>query len=64
LKGFERMSLDPGESRRISIKCPFEKVKYFDPKTNSWTLEKMEYQVYLGSSSDEKDLIKSSIKIE
>jgi len=64
LKGFERVSLNPGESRRITIKCPFDKIKYYDPKTNSWILEKTEYQVYLGSSSDEDDLMKVSSRIE
>jgi hypothetical protein len=33
-------------------------IKYYDPEANSRILEKMEYQVYLGSSSDEDDLIK------
>ncbi|MGB8490644.1 MAG: glycoside hydrolase family 3 C-terminal domain-containing protein [Bacteroidales bacterium] len=64
LKGFERVSLNPGESRKITIKCPLDKVKYYDPDTNSWILEKMEYQVYLGSSSDDDDLIKGSLRIE
>jgi beta-glucosidase len=64
LKGFERVSLNPGESRRITIKCPFDKIKYYDPEANSWILEKMEYQIYVGSSSDEDDLIKSSFRIE
>jgi beta-glucosidase len=64
LKGFERVSINSGESRRITIKCPFDKIKYYDPKTNSWILEKMEYQGYLGSSSDEDDLIKKSFRIE
>jgi beta-glucosidase len=64
LKGFERVSLNPGESRRIIIKCPYDKIKYYDPETNSWLLEKMEYQVYLGSSSDEDDLLRNSFRIE
>jgi len=60
LKGFQRVSLNPGERKRITIKCPLEKIKYYNPETNSWILEKMEYQIYMGSSSDEKDLIKDS----
>ena len=64
LKGFERVSLNPGESKRVTITCPFDKLKYYDPETNSWKLERMEYQVYMGSSSDEDDLIKSSFRID
>ena len=64
LKGFSRVTLKPGESRIITIKCPFEKMKYYNPDTNSWVLEKMEYQVYVGSSSNEADLIKRSFRID
>lgn len=63
LKGFERVSLNPGETRRISLTCPFERIRYYDPETNSWILEKMEYQIYMGSSSDEDDLLKSTFVI-
>ena len=64
LKGFERVSLNSGESKQVTITCPFDKLKYYDPVTNTWNLEKMEYQLYLGSSSDEDDLIKSSFRID
>jgi beta-glucosidase len=64
LKGFERVTLNPGESKRLTITCPFDRLKYYDPATNSWKLESMEYQVYMGSSSDEDDLIKSSFRID
>ena len=63
LKGFERVSLEPGESRRIAITCPYNKIRYYDTETGTWQLEKMEYQVYMGSSSDERDLIKSSFQV-
>lgn len=64
LKGFERISLNPGESKRVTITCPFDRLKYYDPGTNAWKLESMEYQVYMGSSSDEDDLMKSSFRID
>jgi len=63
LKGFERVSLEPGESKRIAITCPYDKIRYYDTETGTWQLEKMEYQVYMGSSSDERDLIKSSFQV-
>jgi beta-glucosidase len=64
LKGFERISLNPGESKQVTLKCPFDKLKYYDPETDTWKLESMEYQVYMGSSSDENDLIKDSFRID
>ena len=64
LKGFCRVSLMPGESRRITLRCPFDRLRYYDPETDSWVLEDMEYQVYTGSSSDENDLLKGTFRIE
>ncbi len=64
LKGFSRITLEPGETRRVTIECPFDRLRYYDPETEKWILEKMEYQIYAGSSSDENDLIKSSFLID
>jgi beta-glucosidase len=64
LKGFQRVSLEPGETKRVKISCPMEKLKWYNPETNAWELEKMNYEAYLGSSSDEKDLVKMSFAID
>jgi len=64
LKGFQRVSLQPGETKTIKISCPFDKLKWYNPETKSWELEPMEYQAYIGSNSDEDDLIESSFVIE
>jgi beta-glucosidase len=64
LKGFERVSLEPGETKRVTITCPFDKIRWYHPDKGTWELEKMEYQAYIGSSSDEEDLIKTSFLIE
>ena len=63
LKGFERLSLKPGESQRVTISCPFDKLRWYNPQTGSWELEKMEYQVFVGSSSDESDLMEGSFEV-
>ncbi|MBN2665120.1 MAG: glycoside hydrolase family 3 C-terminal domain-containing protein [Bacteroidales bacterium] len=63
LKGFERVSLNPGETRKVSISCPFERLRYYDPETGSWVLEKIEYQLYMGPGSEEGDLLKSTFSI-
>jgi beta-glucosidase len=61
LKGFQRVSLKPGEAKSVQIKTPIEKLKWFNEKTNSWELEHMEYEMYIGVSSLERDLTKQSI---
>jgi beta-glucosidase len=64
LKGFQRITLNPGETKKVSISCPFDKLKWYNPDAKAWELEKMEYQAYIGSSSDEEDLIMESFTIE
>ncbi len=57
LRGFKRVSLNPGEEKIVEIVTPLEKIKYYDPAHREWVLEKMEYTVYLGSSADNADLV-------
>jgi beta-glucosidase len=64
LRDFQRISLEPGETKRVVLSCPFEKMRWYNPGTGQWELEKMEYQAYIGSSSDDRDLIKTAFVIE
>lgn len=63
LRGFKRVALRPGEEKEITIACPLEKLCYFNEQTNRMELEPMAYEVYIGSSSDEKDLIMGSVTL-
>ncbi|NLO48972.1 MAG: glycosyl hydrolase [Clostridiales bacterium] len=58
LRGFSRVRLNPGESKKVKIECPTEKLKWYNPKTAAFELEHMIYEAYIGTSSDPKDLIK------
>lgn len=63
LRGFQRVTLSPGESRRVTISCPVEKLQYFNPATSKYELERMEYSVYIGNSSAEEDLLKGAVSL-
>lgn len=63
LRGFKRITLKPGQKTKVEITCPVEKIKWFNPAANRWELEEMAYEVYIGTSSAEKDLIKGSISL-
>jgi beta-glucosidase len=56
LRGFKRVTLHQGEKREVKITCPIEKIKWFNPETNNWELEEMDYEVYIGTSSAKQDL--------
>lgn len=61
LRGFSRVDLKAGEEKEVRISCPIEKLKWYNPKTSAWELEHMEYEIYIGFSSDSKDLAKGKI---
>lgn len=64
LSGFKRISLAPGASQVVTVSCPLEKLRWYSPESHSWELEKMEYQAYIGFSSNEDDLQEQSFLVE
>lgn len=63
LRGFQRVHLEPGESKTVSISVPLEKLKYYDPVHRHWILEHVRHSVFMGSSSDNNDLLQTSISL-
>jgi beta-glucosidase len=63
LRGFKRVTLEPGAKRRVTISCPVEKLRWFNPETDRWELEHMDYQVYIGNSSSDKNLLEGTVTI-
>jgi beta-glucosidase len=63
LKGFQRVALKPGEKKKVTIITPIEQLKWFNEKTDTWEMESMEYDLYLGTSSSEKDLILEKLSL-
>jgi beta-glucosidase len=63
LRGFARISLKPGEKKRVTLTCPKEELQWYDANHLTWRLENMDYQVYIGSSSADADLTKGVVTI-
>lgn len=63
LRGFERVTLEPGKKSIVTISSPIEKLKWFNPETDKWELENMDYEIYIGTSSSKGDLIEGVITI-
>ena len=51
LKGFVKVELKAGESKRVSIQFDDKTFRYFNTATNKWEIEKGVYDIYVGSSS-------------
>ncbi len=53
LKAFQRVSLRPGESKKVTLEIPFEDLRYWNEATNAWDLEHGKLQLLLGAASDD-----------
>ncbi len=63
LRGFSRVSLNPGEKKEVSISCCLDKLRWYNPEANGWELESMQYEAYIGTSSANADLLSGTISI-
>jgi beta-glucosidase len=45
LKGFERIALQPGETRTVKFSLGKEELKYWNPKTKQWIVEPSDFDV-------------------
>ena len=51
LKGFEKVLLQPGESREVSFPLNPRSFSYFDNHLNRWVLEPGQFELLVGASS-------------
>ena len=51
LKGFEKISLKAGETKRVSIKLNYRSFAYYNPSLKRWHIENGEFEILVGSSS-------------
>ena len=63
LKGFTRVSLEPAEEKVVQIETPIEKLSFYNDESGKYEIEDMEYEIYIGSSSSERDLLCGKIDL-
>jgi beta-glucosidase len=51
LKGFERIALQPGETKTLTFPLGKEELQYWNPQTKQWTEEPSEFDVWAGEDS-------------
>lgn len=58
LRGFERVRLNPGETRTIRFSVAVETLRYYDAAARAWRIEPGAHAVYIGGSSRDQDLLR------
>ena len=62
LKAFRRISLQPGESKRLQVELPAAQLAYYDPH-NGWTVEKTAYTLIVGRHSQDEQAVRAGFKV-
>jgi beta-glucosidase len=63
LKGFQRISLAPGETKTVAIEITPESLSFYDIKMK-YVVEPGDFEIMLGSSSRDCDLQKVMLRVE
>jgi beta-glucosidase len=63
LKGFAKVSLRPGESRRVTVTLDRRSLSYYDTAAKGWRAEPGEFDVLVGRSSEQIEL-RGKLKLE
>ncbi len=63
LRGFDKIYLTPNEEKTVEFSLPAEELSFYNPDTRQWEIEKMDYEIYLGSSSRKEDLLTDTFKV-
>ncbi len=63
LRGFQKILLKPGEAATVKFEFTVDELAWFCEETRSWEVENIVYNVYVGGSSDETQLQKSTFSL-
>jgi len=63
LRAFGKVSLAPGETKTVPLGVDVRDLAWFNPDTNAWEIEPMTYQVFVGPSSREADLLEGTFSV-
>lgn len=53
LKGFEKVFLRAGESKRVKITLPAEAFQYFDAENHQWRADEGDFEIHIAAASDD-----------
>jgi len=56
LKGFKRVSLNPGETKNVVVKLDWRAFSYYDIKSHSWTVAPGDFDLFVARSATDIEL--------
>jgi beta-glucosidase len=56
LKGFEKVRLQPGETKHVSVTLDARAFSYWDESTHKWTIDPGKFVIRVGDSSENTPL--------
>ena len=62
LRDFKKTFFEVGERKTIKLSININDLKWYNTNSKRWELEDIEYEIYVGSSSNEKDLLSTKFK--
>jgi beta-glucosidase len=62
LKAFTRVTLAPGETKRVQLSVPAKELRYYN-ETSGWQLEAVQHQVLVGPSADPTRLLTANFQV-
>ncbi|WKK65348.1 beta-glucosidase family protein [Lutimonas zeaxanthinifaciens] len=63
LRGFDKIKLQPGETKVVPFEVKVEDLAWYDPEEKEWKVEEMEYELYMGPSSSADQLLKDEFEV-
>jgi beta-glucosidase len=63
LKGFAKVSLRPGETRRVTVRLDRRAFSYYDIEAKNWRADPGDFDILVGRSS-EQIVLRGRLKLE
>lgn len=64
LKGFTKVSLEPGQEKAVTIELDSRELAYYCVTSKGWIVEDIVYIAMIGASSADKDLLKAKFTLK
>ena len=63
LRGFERVTLEPGQTKTVSIPLAVSDLSYYDDAKGEWRVDPIGYRIIVGNSSMDPDALEAVLEV-